>query len=164
MQATRAGALPFAGEFALDKSNKVNDRTQWKVTASSFQPDEGDPKHVLDGDSGTFWHSRYSPLASGPHYLIIDTGRMSKITGLKYTGRQDGDNGRVDQYEVFLSADGQNWGSPVASGHLDDDRDEQTVTWPTPTAAARYVKFVPVSEVHGRAFSSVAELDLVFAD
>ena len=164
VQATRAGALPFAGEFALSKSNKVNDRTQWKVTASSFQPGEGDPQHVLDGDAGTFWHSRYSPMASGPHYLIIDTGRMSKITGLKYTGRQDGDNGRVDRYEVFLSADGQNWGSPVASGQLDDDADEQTVTWPAPTAAARYVKFVPVSEAHGRTFSSVAELDLVFAD
>ena len=160
LQAARAGALPFAGEFVL---NKVNDRSRWKVTASSSQPGEGEPDHVLNGDPGTFWHSRWSPAAPGPHFLVIDTGKMSKITGLKYTGRQDSDNGRVDQYEVYLSTDGQNWGAPVASGHFQNNSDEQVTAWPTPVMA-RYVKFVPVSEVHKREFASVAELDLLFAD
>ena len=159
-QATRAGSLPFAGEWTL---KKISDRTQWKVTASSFQPGEGDPIHVLDGDTSTFWHSRYSPEAPRPHSLVIDTGKTSKIAGLKYTGREDGDNGRVDEYEVFLSTDGQTWGQPVAHGHFHNDATEQTVTWPKPVEA-RFVKFVPVSEVHGQEFSSVAELDLLFVD
>ena len=160
VQATLTGALPFAGEFTL---NKVSDRSQWKVTASSFQPGEGDPGHVLDGSSATFWHSQYSPMVPGPHFLIIDTGRMSRITGLKYTGRQDGDNGHVDRYEVYLSADGQAWGAPVASGRFENNSDEQIATWPK-SAPARYVKFVPVSEAHGREFASAAELDLLFAE
>ena len=160
VQAARPGALPFAGEFTL---NKISDRKNWQVTASSFQPGEGDPSHVVDGDARTFWHSRYSPLAPRPHYLVIDTGKMSKLAGLTYTGREDGDNGRVDKYEISLSADGRNWGQPVASGHFHNDSTEQIVTWPVPVAA-RYVKFVPVSEVHGKEFSSVAELDLLFAD
>ncbi len=160
VQATRAGAAPFTGEFKL---SKVVDRSRWKVTASSFQSGEGDPEHVLDGDADTFWHSRYSPEASRPHFLVIDTGSTSKISGLVYTGREDGENGRVDKYEISLSSDGQNWGAPVASGHFKNNSDAQTVTWPKPVAA-RYVKFLPVSEVQGRDFSSVAELDLVFAD
>ena len=160
VQASRTGALPFAGEFTL---SKVNDRSLWKVTASSFQPGEGDPGHVLDNDPGTFWHSRYTPPTPGPHFLIIDTGKMSKIAGLRYTGRQDSNNGRVDKYEIFLSTDGQNWGSAVATGRFQNDADTQTVSWPAPVAA-RYVKFVPVSEVRGRAFFSVAELNLIFAD
>lgn len=160
MQAARMGAVPFVGEFTL---NKVSDRSQWKVTASSFQPGEGDPGHVLDGDANTFWHSRYSPAAPRPHFLVIDTGKTSKISGLKYTGREDGDNGRVDEYEISLSADGQTWGQPVAHGHFHNDASEQTVTWSKPVVA-RFVKFVPVSEVHGKDFSSVAELDLLFAD
>ncbi len=160
VQATRAGAAPFVGEFTL---NKIVDRTRWKVTASSFQPGEGDPEHVLDGEADTFWHTRYSPEASRPHFLVIDTGATSKIAGLTYTGRGDGENGRVEKYEISLSADGQNWGKPVASGRFRNNSDGQTVTWPTPVAA-RYVKFMPVSEVHGRDFASVAELDLLFAD
>ncbi len=160
VQAVRTGAAPFAGEFTL---NKTSDHKQWKVTASSFQPGEGDPGHVLDGDPNTFWHSRYSPMAARPHFLVIDTGKTSKISGLKYTGREDGDNGRVDEYEISLSADGQNWGQPVAHGHFHNNSTEQTVNWPVPVTA-RYVKFVPVSEVDGREFSSVAELDLVFTE
>ena len=151
--------MPFAGEFAL---KKVSDRRQWKVTASSFEYGEGDPIHAIDDDINTFWHSRYLPSdAPRPHFLVIDTGKMAKISGLKYTGRQDGDNGRVDEYEISLSADGENWGQPVATGHFHNDPDEQTVLWPTPVMA-RYVKFVAVSEVHGKPFSSVANLDLLF--
>ena len=161
VQGTRAGALPFAGEFTM---NKVSDRKQWKVTASSFQPGEGDPEHALDGDADTFWHSRWSPPAPGPHFLVIDTGKMAKVTGLTYTGRSDGDNGRVNAYEISLSADGEHWDKPVAQGHFENDSKEQTVTWPTPATPARYVKFVAVSEVHGRPFASVAELDLLFAE
>ena len=160
VQATREGAVPFAGEFTLDK---ISDRSQWKVTADSHQPGEGDPGHVIDGDVSTFWHSRYSPMASRPHFLVIDTGKTSKVAGLKYTGREDGDNGRVDEYEVLLSVDGKDWGQPVAHGHFHNDSTEQIVTWPAPVAA-RYVKFVPMSEVNGKDFSSVAELDLVFAE
>ncbi len=161
VQATRPGATPFAGEFAL---NKVSDRRNWKVTASSFEPGEGDPAHVVDGDTDTFWHSRFSPKETPrPHFLMIDTGKTSKISGLKYTGREDRDNGRVDEYEIYLSIDGQNWDQPVAHGHFHNDSTEQTVTWPT-SVAARYVKFVPLSEVNGREFSSVAELDLIFAE
>ena len=160
VQAARTGAAPFAGEFTL---NKVSERKHWKITASSFQPGEGDPGHAIDGDPNTFWHSRYSPTeAPRPHFLVIDTGKTSKIAGLKYTGREDLGNGRVDEYEISLSADGRDWGQPVAHGHFHNDSSEQTVKWPP--VPARYVKFVPLSEVNGQVFSSVAELDLLFAD
>ena len=154
------GALPFAGEFTL---NTPHPHDQWKVTASSYQAGEGDPAHAIDGDSGTYWHSRWSPPTPGPHFLVIDTGKMARIAGLTYVGREDGDNGRVDEYEVFLSADAQNWGEPVAHGHFHNNSDEQRVMWPKPVEA-RYVKFMPMSEVHGRDFVSTAELDLIFTE
>ena len=161
VEATRPGTAPFCGEFTL---NRISDRKGWKVTADSFQPGEGDPQHAIDEDNGTFWHSRYSPtVAPRPHFLVIDTGKLSKMSGVKYTGRQDSDNGRVAEYEILLSTDGQSWGQPITHGRFRNNADEQIVTWPTPVTA-RYVKFVPVSEVHGRDFSSVADLDLLFAD
>ncbi len=160
VKAERPGALPFAGEFAL---SSAPNRDAWKVTASDFQPGEGNPEHAIDGETETFWHSRYSPPTPGPHFLVIDTGKMAKISGLTYIGREDGDNGRVADYQIYLSADGQNWGNPVAHGHFRNNSDEQRATWPQPVAA-RYVKFVAMSEVHGRDFSTAAELDLLFAE
>lgn len=156
----RAGALPFAGEFVLTSAPS---RDGWKVTASSFQPGEGAAEHVIDGETSTFWHTRYSPPAGRPHFLVIDTGKTAKISGLTYVGREDGDNGRVKEYEIYLSGDGTNWGSPVARGSFENSSDEQRVTWPKATAA-RYVKFVAVSEVNGREFATAAEIDLHFAD
>ena len=161
MACTRNLPPPVAGEFAL---SKISARKQWKVTASSFEPGEGDPAHVIDDDFGTFWHTRYSPSnAPRPHFLVIDTGKVAKIVGLSYTGRDDSENGRVEKYEISLSTDGENWGQPVAKGRFENGSSEQVVTWKTP-ASARYVKFVAVSEVHGREFASVADLDLMFAD
>ena len=160
VKAVQEGALPFTGEFRLSAAPK---RGQWKVTASSFQPGEGDPAHAVDGDPGTYWHSQWSPAATGPHFLVIDTGRTARIAGLTYAGREDGDNGRIGEYEVFLSADGQNWGQPVARGHFRNSSDEQSVTWPQPVEG-RYVKLVAVSEVHGRDIASAAEVDLLFAE
>ncbi len=160
VKAARANALPFAGEFALSAAPR---RDQWKVTASSFQPGEGNPEHAIDGEPGTFWHSRWSPPTPGPHFLIIDTGKSAKIAGLTYIGREDGDNGHVAEYQVFLSADGQNWGEPVASGRLRDNAEAQKIDWPRPVAA-RYVKFLSVKEVKGRDFATVAEIDLQFAE
>ncbi len=79
---------------------------------------------MIDGDPGTFWHSRYGRRRRRePHFLVIDTGKMSMVAGLKYTGREDRDNGRVDAYEISLSADGPNWGQPVARGTLPQRRD-----------------------------------------
>ncbi|RYG53825.1 hypothetical protein EON80_32325, partial [bacterium] len=45
-------------------------RSAWKATANNFEPGEGNPEHVLDGNPGTIWHSRYSPeRLKPPHYI-----------------------------------------------------------------------------------------------
>ncbi len=160
VKAEKQGMLPFVGEFTL---SSAPNRDKWKVTASSFQPGEGNPEHAIDGETETFWHSRYSPPASGPHFLVIDIGKTAKISGLTYVAREDGDNGRVDKYEIYLSADGEHWGSPVAHGHFENESDEQRVTWAKPMEA-RFAKFVAMSEVNGRDFATAAEVDLQFAD
>jgi beta-galactosidase len=131
------------------------------VAASSFEPGEGDPQHALDGNPSTFWHSRWSnDEAKPPHFLVIDYGRQLEISGLLYTARTDGDNGHVKDYEVYASDDGQEWNSPVVTGSFDRDADAGTIQFPNPTKA-RYLKFVVLSEQRGRAFASVAELEVI---
>lgn len=129
-----------------------------RVSASSFEPGEGEPGHAVDDDPGTFWHSEYSAREpKHPHELVLDLGATYSVLGIEYLPRQGQDNGRIARYAVHTSLDGANWGEPAASGTFKNDagphralfRDAQT---------CRYVKLVALSEVEGRAWASVAGL------
>jgi len=130
------------------------------IACSSFESGEGDPEHAVDGNTDTFWHSRWSHNeAQPPHFLVLDYSHPLDITGLTYTARTDMDNGHVRDYELYASRDGQDWGQPVARGHFREDSPEETIQLSTPVRA-RYLKFVMLSEQHGRPFASVAELNV----
>ena len=131
------------------------------IASSSFEDGEGNPEHAIDGDPSTFWHSHWSGTeAQPPHYLVVDYGRLLEIAGFSYTARIDSDNGHVKDYEVYLSTDGKEWNSPAAKGSFASDAEAETVRFPKPVSA-RYLKFVALSEQHGRAFASVAELQVI---
>jgi beta-galactosidase len=68
----------------------------------------------------------------------------------------------VKDYEVYLSKDGQAWNSPVAKGAFSREAEAATVRFAKPSAA-RYLKFVALSEQNGHAFASVAELEALEA-
>jgi beta-galactosidase len=157
--ATKDGALPFVGELPIASQPK---RLAMKVvSASSFERGEGEPANAVDGDPGTFWHTRWSgPEPKHPHWLILDLGAPTKIGEVVCTGRQDSGNGRVRDYEVFVSADSREWGEAVAKGRLRDNEEPQTIALKTP-ATGRYLKFVALSESQGRAWTTLAELDVV---
>ncbi|XVV07194.1 discoidin domain-containing protein [Actinosynnema sp. CA-248983] len=78
-----------------------------------------------------------------------DLGTTRTLTAVTYVPRQDGGaNGRVGRYEVYVSADGANWGTPVAAGTFADDAGRKTVRlWPV---ATRYVRLRALTEAGGR--------------
>ena len=83
-----------------------------------------------------------------------------QIKAFTYLARQDGQsNGMVKAYEVYLSTDGKNWGSPVASGEFKNTTALQVATFSKSTAG-RYLKFVAKSEINGKAWSSAAEIGI----
>ncbi|MGC3956971.1 MAG: glycoside hydrolase family 2 TIM barrel-domain containing protein [Verrucomicrobiota bacterium] len=149
----------------LDKSANTSGALKGKVIASSsYETGEGAPAHAVDGNSDTFWHSRWSGVgAQPPHFLVIDYAQPRKIATLRYLARADGENGHVKDYEVYLSKDGQEWGRPVAKGQIARDKDEETISL-SQSAPSRYLKFVMLSEHGGRAFATVAELEAFEAD
>src|SRR5262249_17894736 len=109
----------------------------------------------------TFWHSRWSQNeAQPPHFLVMDYAEPLDISGLVYVARTDSENGHVKDYELYASMDGKEWGKPVAHGRFHWSTAEETVQLPT-AVRARFLKFVMLSEQRGRAFASVAELEVI---
>lgn len=123
--------------------------------------ENGAAANAFDGDPNTIWHTAWltnSPPA--PHEIQIDMGTSHIVSGFRYLPRQDGGvNGRVGQYEFYLSQDGVNWGTAVATGTFANSASEQEVQFST--AAARYVRLRALTEANGNPWTSVAELRLL---
>lgn len=118
----------------LDRSGVALNRSGWTVTADSQESagENGVANNVLDGNTGTIWHSQYvGTLVNYPHSLMIDMKAANVVGGFTYLPRQDGGvNGTVANYRLYLSNDGVTWGQPVAQGTFASNTNAKTVTLP----------------------------------
>jgi len=137
-------------------------QSQWTVAGVDSEETllvNGRGTNVRDGSSSTIWHTRrFLTSPAHPHWINLDLTTPRTVNRLYYLPRQDSTAGRITGYEVYLSANGTTWGSPVASGTFPNATAEQTVTIPPTTA--RYVRFRALGEVSGNRWTSVAELNV----
>ena len=126
------------------------------ASADGHSPDFP-PSLAADGDPATAWRTEFVGSTPGyPHELTLDLGSTRPVRGLLYVPRQDGSEGRVQNYEVWLSEDGTRWSAPVASGTWPDSAAFQYVE--LPGHPARFLKLRGRSEVNGRTLMSVGDL------
>ena len=126
-----------------------------ETTRAEFAPDR-----VLDGDPMSSWHSKWAGGRDPfPHEIAIDLGKVQTTGGVEYLPRQDrAQNGRVKQYALYLSADGKDWGAPVAQGTFEDSLDEQRVSFAP--APGRYLRLVVLSG-YDKDLTAIAELNVL---
>ncbi|MRN52715.1 discoidin domain-containing protein [Paenibacillus monticola] len=109
------------------------DRTGWTATSTPTSADV--PQNLLDGSMATRW-STGAAMVPGQSFIVdMKTSKNINKLVMDSTGS---DNDYARSYEVYVSSDGTNWGSVVASG---------TGTGPIITVTfaaqnARYIKVV----------------------
>lgn len=118
---------------------------------------EGPVSNVLDGDAGTIWHTDYTTSqAPYPHWVTLKLGGAADVDGFGYLGRQSGGpNGRVADYEVAVSDDGEAW-TTVATGTLKDVPRTQRVSFDR--VRASYVRFTALDALNGQPYAAAAEM------
>jgi hypothetical protein len=136
----------------------------WSLVSASSQEtarEDGRAINAFDGNPGSIWHSQWSSTAARPpHTLTLDLGSSQSIQGFRYLPRQDGGtNGHIAQFEFHLSADGVNWGSPVAAGSFANNASEKEVLFPA--SSGRYIRLTALSDGSGGGYCAVAELKLI---
>lgn len=159
------GAGLIAEEVAGVIADQKLEKARWKlVSADSEQIDEGPARMAIDGDPETYWHTQYDPQTpKHPHEIVVDMGETVSLSGFRILPRQDGGvNGRIKDYELYLSVDGKAWGAPVVKGTLPNSREVSAVRFKDPTTG-RFFKFVALSEVNGGPWTTIAEIDMVKA-
>jgi endo-alpha-N-acetylgalactosaminidase len=116
--------------------------------------------NATDGIATTIWHTKWtSPAAQPPHEIQFDLGLSRPVMSLFYTPRQDGSaNGRIGQYEVYVSNDPSSWGSAVATGTFANNATQQAVAFPV--KMGRYVRLRALSEAGGNIWAAAAEINV----
>ncbi|MCX6306164.1 MAG: discoidin domain-containing protein [Bacteroidetes bacterium] len=115
----------------------------------------------FDDDPSTIWHTRWSTGNDPyPHEIRIGLGGRYRISKFTYLPRQDGENGRIRNFELYISEDTASWGVPVKTGLFVNTAAPQTIVFDT-AVSGRYMRLVALSEVNGNPWASAAEFSLV---
>jgi hypothetical protein len=128
-----------------------------KVTADSEEAGN-EARCIIDGDAATFWHTAWSREKPGyPHWVVLELETPVTVKGISMVERQDMANGRIGEYEVFISADGEQWGNAAGRGTVAHG----TVEFDSPRTG-RFVKLLALKPVHpDHPWASLAELELI---
>ena len=149
-------------------------RAAWAVTADSQEINcfNGAAANAIDNDPTTMWLSQFCGVTTPmPHWIQINLGGAYDLTAFQYLPRQDGcSNGWIKQYELYVSADGVNWGSPVTSGTFSYGNLSlgcpgagvpSAIQIAFPQTTGQYVRLRALSEVGGHPWAGAAEINLL---
>lgn len=118
-------AFKDGGSFTTPASNQVA-LTSSMITVSAnetYSGDDGGPAALVDGNTGTHWHSPWSFAGTYDStygiYIDIDLGSGNELTKFKLRFcLRNSLNDHPDHVKVYASTDGSTWGSSL--GELSD--------------------------------------------
>lgn len=113
---------------------------------------------AIDGNTTTSWHTQWiNVLTQHPHTLTINLGAAYAVGGMTYLPYQSSNpTGMILGYQVFVSLDGQTWGSAVASGTFAANEAEKAVVFVPKTA--QFIRLVSLSSLGNAPYASAAEI------
>jgi alpha-L-fucosidase len=138
----------------------------WKVVSVDSEETAGadnSAARAIDGDSSTFWHTRWNADQHQPHTITVDMGAPHRIGGFTYLPRQDGLlNGVVDKYRFETSVDSVNWTTNIADGsfaNIQNNPSLQEVSFAP--VNARYFRFTSLQAIWNSGWTSAAEISVM---
>jgi len=112
----------------------------------------------VDGKPATFWHSDWMIGDGLPATFTLELPETVLLRGFRYLPRQDMNRGRIADYSVEVSQDGQKWLAWVKAGKFPDSTDKQVVTF-AQRVKAKFLRLTAQSD-HGEAnHAAIAELE-----
>ena len=91
----------------LDASGNLLPREQWSVVYADSHETTGEAAQaglVMDNQPTTYWHTKWQgDNPRHPHMIVLDLGKVQKLSGFRYLPRQDRENGRIKDYEDYAS-------------------------------------------------------------
>ncbi|MEO5917548.1 MAG: Ig-like domain-containing protein [Luteolibacter sp.] len=154
---------PASSEVSYQIPNTVLiPSTGWTLKyADSQESLDYQAAYAFDNDPGTIWHTSWSESPTPPpHEIQINLGTNQSISGFRYLPRSGSFLvGNVGQYEFYVSLDGVNWGTPVATGTFANTHDLKEVRFPETTG--KFIRLRSITDASGGTYMSAAEIYLI---
>ncbi|BCX49705.1 beta-galactosidase [Haloferula helveola] len=133
------------------------------ATASSAHP--GFPAtQAIDGDAATIWHSDWREAsAKFPITYTLDLVEPAELVGVRVQNRTDKTNGRVREFAIDASSDGETWSPVLTSATLADSGEAKDFVFRKPIEA-RALRFRALSSHTGKPMASLAEFAPIRSD
>lgn len=114
-------------------------RQNWLIKSFSEECPAYDAyaRNSIDSIFKTRWLTSWDQLKALPHFIVYDLGDRYNINGFGYLPSQYvNDEGAATAWKFFISSDGKNWGTPIATGEWTYDN--------------LNIKYVQLNETKGR--------------
>ncbi|WP_108126170.1 RICIN domain-containing protein [Saccharospirillum mangrovi] len=97
----------------------------YDVDSEELAGEDGSAFNAIDNNPATFWHTEWQAADPvHPHHITLKLNEGRVLGGIDYLPRQNSSNGRIANYRVEVSADGNSW-TQVSSGTFTDSASEQ---------------------------------------
>lgn len=159
-----------SGTDIVEKSSYITistfvPQTGWTLKYADSQESKSETTpatNAFDGDKNSFWGTDWSTTnPTPPHEIQVDMGTTYNVSGFNYVPRQNSANGRIANFEFYVSTDGTNW-QLTNSGTWANDANEKSLSFPA--VNARYFRLRALSEVNGNNWTTVGEIKMQLAD
>ena len=132
---------------AAMSASDIPAKDQWRVSASSIQSDEFQPRYLADSDTGTRWSSQ----PKDQEWVLVDLGNVVEITGFTLHW----ENAYSSRYSFQVSTDALEWTTVYENENSDGQMDDIYIQ----PISGRYVRLE--TKVRATAWgNSLWELDI----
>jgi hypothetical protein len=141
-------------EFPEENPLSVVDFSSEEITGEGGT--NGRAARVVDGITGTYWHSRWTENAAEyPHFLTLELIEPDTIQGITFVQRDNGSR-HVKDIEILISVAGSEWES---MGHftLDSNTSPQSIEFDEPVTMQQ-VRVIMNSSYDGDIFAAMDEI------
>lgn len=154
----RSGIAPITESFVSTKIPLVASQ----LSTNAQEPTEGAIANLLDGNSNTFFHTRWSsPQMDLPHY--IDIKLTEPLTNFSfYYQNRNGSQVGPENLAILISNDGQNWTqiSNLTSGLPSGSKAEYSSEVIRNSTPFTYLRFSITKTFEDKKYFNMAELVL----
>ncbi|MFH1731453.1 MAG: discoidin domain-containing protein, partial [Planctomycetota bacterium] len=136
-------------------------KTGWKVAYVDSEGGRGNvAANLIDGNPATLWMTEQeNKKPRHPHEVQIDLGKETAIQSIGLCPDMKIRAGTPSEYKAYVSADGKDWGNPVAAGKFGKIEKVMMIALKERTHA-RFIRLVFLSDFWSVHFSSVGEVDV----
>ncbi|MGL5731558.1 MAG: BT_3987 domain-containing protein [Bacteroidales bacterium] len=150
--------------YSLIKEGTKVDKTDWNILSVTSEEPTGEGAgngkaiHMIDGNTETFWHSKWSggntPL---PYEIVIDMKKNVHVAQIELLPRGRGSNNPLKLVRFEGSMDNSNW---EQLGSFEFINQDQPLIYAVKSTKCRYIKLVIPDDGGNQRVAAIRELDV----